>query len=520
PVAAAGPDTSGCFTASGTLFHLHGTGTNGNCSWSVISGTANIASPNSCSTDVTVTSGSATLRLTVTSAHAECSPATDDVVLTVTPLPTCSLSPPNPLPQCASTGNQLCATNTSNVATYFWYITSLDAGWQITGGQGTNCVTYTAGNGGTGATFHLIVTSTAGCKDSCVVRDSCITSGDFCSLTQGAWGNATGKFGNETHLQVEQRVITPANPLVIGIKKSINSASFGSLSFVDGSEDCLILRMPGGGTARTFPSNLGDQTLTDANGCTAGVLTFNSNGRFDNVLIGQTIALSLNTRLDGNLGGLMLSTTMVSGAAGPGPDGKLGTADDVCLGTDLRTVYISSRVLTALQNLGLPKTVGGLVVLCNRALSGLDISPATIGDCNSAADAINEGFDSCRCLVQSSTVADNSGMATGGAQGDPFANGVKDFALAANTPNPFDHSTLIRFGLPVQAHVRVAVYNILGQQVALLTDGDFAPGVQSLVWDAKSHSGAPVAPGVYFARMRADTATRHFVQTRKMLFVK
>ena len=83
--------------------------------------------------------------------------------------------------------------------------------------------------------------------------------------------------------------------------------------------------------------------------------------------------------------------------------------------------------------------------------------------------------------------------------------------LYQNYPNPFNPSTSIRYGLPRQSHVSLTVFNILGQRVAQLVEGEVEPGYHDVKFDAASLSS-----GVYFCRLQADG----FVQTRKLLLLK
>lgn len=85
------------------------------------------------------------------------------------------------------------------------------------------------------------------------------------------------------------------------------------------------------------------------------------------------------------------------------------------------------------------------------------------------------------------------------------------FVLQQNYPNPFNPTTTIEFSLPQAAYVRLDVYNILGQQVTRLVDGDLAAGEHRVEFD-----GNNLATGVYFYRL----ATHDFHATKKMLLVK
>lgn len=87
----------------------------------------------------------------------------------------------------------------------------------------------------------------------------------------------------------------------------------------------------------------------------------------------------------------------------------------------------------------------------------------------------------------------------------------KQFALEQNYPNPFNPATQIRYDVPNQAHVRIAIYDILGRQVHMLVNEEMTPGRYTVEFDATR-----MASGVYIYRMQAGS----FVQTRKMMLLK
>ncbi len=76
-----------------------------------------------------------------------------------------------------------------------------------------------------------------------------------------------------------------------------------------------------------------------------------------------------------------------------------------------------------------------------------------------------------------------------------------DFVLGPNYPNPFNPSTIIPYQLPTATHVRLEVFNLLGQRIATLVDGARAAGVHTAQWDATDAAGRAVAAGVYIYRM-------------------
>jgi len=80
----------------------------------------------------------------------------------------------------------------------------------------------------------------------------------------------------------------------------------------------------------------------------------------------------------------------------------------------------------------------------------------------------------------------------------PEAGHPTTFALCGNYPNPFNASTLISYELPIDSHVKLEVYNISGQKVATLVNGQQQAGYRSITWDASE-----VSSGVYFYKLTA-----------------
>ena len=76
-----------------------------------------------------------------------------------------------------------------------------------------------------------------------------------------------------------------------------------------------------------------------------------------------------------------------------------------------------------------------------------------------------------------------------------------NFALGQNYPNPFNPSTVIPYQIPASSHVRLEVFNLLGQRLATLVDGVRLAGTHTAQWDATDAAGRAVGAGVYIYRL-------------------
>ena len=90
------------------------------------------------------------------------------------------------------------------------------------------------------------------------------------------------------------------------------------------------------------------------------------------------------------------------------------------------------------------------------------------------------------------------------------------YSLDQNYPNPFNASTVIKFNTRHDGHVRLDVYNILGQKVRTLVDEFRHFGPQAADWDGTDVVGKSVPTGLYFYRL----VTSDFTSVKKMLLLK
>jgi hypothetical protein len=90
------------------------------------------------------------------------------------------------------------------------------------------------------------------------------------------------------------------------------------------------------------------------------------------------------------------------------------------------------------------------------------------------------------------------------------------FDLSQNYPNPFNPTTTIRYSLPKASYVSIKIYNMLGQEVKTLFNGERNAGAFMVQWNGDNNSGQKVASGAYIYRIVAGS----FVETKKMMFLK
>ncbi|MCX7984210.1 MAG: T9SS type A sorting domain-containing protein [Bacteroidetes bacterium] len=88
---------------------------------------------------------------------------------------------------------------------------------------------------------------------------------------------------------------------------------------------------------------------------------------------------------------------------------------------------------------------------------------------------------------------------------------ANEFRLEQNYPNPFNPETRIVYSLPERAHVRLSVYNILGQEVALLVNNVLEQGTYTAHFNAKGYPS-----GVYIYKLQTQGTSI----VRKMLLIK
>lgn len=90
------------------------------------------------------------------------------------------------------------------------------------------------------------------------------------------------------------------------------------------------------------------------------------------------------------------------------------------------------------------------------------------------------------------------------------------FELAQNYPNPFNPDTRIKYQLARQSHVRLTVYNAMGQKIRTLVSKKQEAGSYEVKWDGRDQKGIPVSSGLYFYVIKTDA----FKASRKMILMR
>ncbi|MFO7524851.1 MAG: T9SS type A sorting domain-containing protein, partial [Ignavibacteriaceae bacterium] len=94
---------------------------------------------------------------------------------------------------------------------------------------------------------------------------------------------------------------------------------------------------------------------------------------------------------------------------------------------------------------------------------------------------------------------------------------IKDFILYQNYPNPFNPETVIRYQLFVNTYVSIKVYDVLGNEVAVLVDNYKPAGIYEIEFNKQqSINNKPFSSGVYFYRF----STGNYSETKSMILLK
>jgi len=81
-------------------------------------------------------------------------------------------------------------------------------------------------------------------------------------------------------------------------------------------------------------------------------------------------------------------------------------------------------------------------------------------------------------------------------------SGPSSRVALATSPNPANGPLSVRFDLPADEQVELAMFDVSGRQVRMLAKGSFGAGRHDVTWDGRDESGRVTPPGVYLARLK------------------
>ena len=90
------------------------------------------------------------------------------------------------------------------------------------------------------------------------------------------------------------------------------------------------------------------------------------------------------------------------------------------------------------------------------------------------------------------------------------------FSLLQNFPNPFNPETQISYNLPKSCHVKLEIFNQVGQQIIILIDQNQSKGFHKIKWNGLCQNSTAVVSGIYFYKITAGD----FTSLRKMVLLR
>ncbi len=243
---------------------------------------------------------------------------------------------------------------------------------------------------------------------------------EFCSLTQGYYGNRGGKFNGHSTTAILENLLGSDSDTSCGFGDLVIGKTGRSIRITDGDVEKVLQILPGGGPSGLLPEGNFGLMSSDCYRLTKKGFLHRKHGRLRNNFVAQLITLSLNVRLDPCLATLDLKNDelIVDGCfytqgVHEGDDGKVGTGicvcdeassaalDDIVDTEDEAQKYqVSASVIAALEHMG-DTTVAGLIDLANCALAGqlptgVDVHLNAV---HGIVGGLNEAFDECRAIV-------------------------------------------------------------------------------------------------------------------------
>ncbi len=398
----------------------------------------------------------------------------------------------NPLPSVTAIGGaftKTCAVNVNGKTIGETPVSGHSYSWTPTTGLSNASIGNPVANPSVTTTYTVTKTNTTTkCSNTATVTVTVSSCDVYYTYTQGYYsgtGSSCTPIGGTKvgALALVQYALDnmdgiPGNSLgQLYLGKS--GASF-TMNYADASK--LVAVLPGGGTAARLVANY---TLPLPS-------TILKNGKINNVLLSQTITLSLNTNIAGNgLGSFKLQNGYLTTISGSGSSCPRTVA--ACPNATISSMKITTN--TTLMNLLSGQTVNYLLTLASNALGGVLPSGVKYSDINNAVDVINRSFDGGRFFLgyyggtspqtctslQNSTPIQYANVAVRQAYVQ-ISEQVNVTELSVTSyPNPFTDRVKFSVVSPVSGNASLDVYNVLGQKLQTVYQGYLFAGRSQII---------------------------------------
>ncbi len=217
---------------------------------------------------------------------------------------------------------------------------------------------------------------------------------------------------------------------------------------------------------------------------------------YDNVSTWEDATL---VTVNGHIGGIDFSLTSTDA---DGPGNLSGQITDNA-NNDMSNVIV---MLANAQNeiIGFARTdASGNYTIANVPEDTYTVIAAKIGYATVTQDLVLEGDSNLDLTINASTASDDQVV--------PVV-----VSKVSNYPNPFNPSTTISLSLSKDSPVSVKIYNVKGQCVKTLLDGNAKAGIQNLVWNGTDNQGKAVTSGIYLVKLSGNG----FSNSHKMTLLK
>jgi hypothetical protein len=278
-----------------------------------------------------------------------------------------------------------------------------------------------------------------------------------------------------------------------------------------GGPSVQLLRQGSTQAAKDNNATCAAQSVYTGSNCvpSPAVDNMSNNNRFTNTLLGQTLALKLNVRLNSMFSSMVIGgnvfTTLKSKGCSPSEKNTPATG---------ATPVNHNLPIVVVNYLGSGKTLADLIKLADSALAGSYVPGSsstrpTLSDLTSALDAFNSGFDECQILTGWS----NRTLKTAEARLEDVKPEISKGESGIEIyPNPFDHVTNIAATFSTDRQVTIEVIDMQGKMVKTIFSGNVKGGETQFYTLDATNLGA----GFYIVRFVSEAGMEY----RKIAIVR